>query len=133
MRLAFGEKWLAAGLPLQILSIAAAFRVVTAPAASLIQAQGRFSLYSALHVISGLLFVLVVAISTYLAGMVGTATGVLTHATIAIFLFGVPAFRAASKSFSSISSILVPACLASEIALCVATVALAQISGHPNL
>ena len=76
MRLLFGQKWLAAIPVLQILSLGMAAPLITGPATSLLQAQGRFRLYLGIAVSFGVIFVLAVGVGAASGGAVSVAVAV---------------------------------------------------------
>lgn len=74
--LLFGTKWAEAVAPLQFLSVSMALRVASAPAASLIKAQGRFSHLALTQGIMAVTFVAVVGVAAWLGGATTVAAAV---------------------------------------------------------
>jgi O-antigen/teichoic acid export membrane protein len=72
----FQPKWYPAIPVLQVLSIGMAFSALAWPAASLLPAQGRFSVQAVMAWISCVLFFILVGIGAYLYGNVGAGAGV---------------------------------------------------------
>lgn len=79
LRLVYGHKWDAAILVLQLLSIGMTMRAVGAPAASLLNAQGRFVVRMRVSIILLALFVVMVTFGAWARGAVGVAMAVGLH------------------------------------------------------
>ncbi len=75
----FQPKWYPSIPVLQVLSIGMAFCALAWPAASLLPAQGRFSVQAAMAWISCVPFFIFVAIGAYFYGNVGTGVGVAVY------------------------------------------------------
>lgn len=102
--LLYGSQWGDAAPVLQALSLAAAFRVLAGPLAVLVQAKGRFQVFSLLHIVSAITFLTIVGVMTYFAGILGTAYGVLAHAALAVFIFSYQELREGRATIYSIIS-----------------------------
>ena len=76
LRLVFGDKWVAAIVPLQILSLGVAGAILTGPSTTLLQAQERFRGYFLWQAASTAVFLTIVGLCARLGAAVAVSVGV---------------------------------------------------------
>jgi O-antigen/teichoic acid export membrane protein len=107
LRLLFGQKWISAIPSLRILSIGMACTVLGGPAASMIQAQGRFKVFFFWSVISTFAFLAFVTTG----GSFGGAASVATAVTLFYAVFGPLGFYVSIKPLGGRASDVFRVCL----------------------
>lgn len=90
-RVLYADRWLAAVLPFQLLSVGMALALIGAPSTALMRSQGRFGFYFVwASVVSGV-YLLLTGIGAWTGGAVGVATCALIHYAV----FGIAGLRVA--------------------------------------